>query len=226
MRAPSAFTLIELLIVVAIIAILAAIAVPNFLEAQTRAKVSRARADIRSVVTAIEAYRIDWNTYPADVALMPTMEGTDSVTAEGFIPPRVSTPVAYLTNAHLPDPFISRGAATRVDDPIQLTLFYQSVVHSIDAAWGGTIAEYDTQTPPALPSPGEIKREFRWTRRWSDGSNWFDHYGGYKLGSVGPDRNYSAGGGSGQLYDPTNGTISDGDIYRTQLRIEGGYPGQ
>ena len=43
--------MIELLIVVAIIAILAAIAVPNFLAAQTRAKVSRIRNDLR--VTAM-----------------------------------------------------------------------------------------------------------------------------------------------------------------------------
>lgn len=59
-----AFTLIELLIVVAIIAILAAIAVPNFLEAQTRAKVSRVMADQRSYATALETYYIDNNTYP------------------------------------------------------------------------------------------------------------------------------------------------------------------
>lgn len=58
------FTLIELLIVVAIIAILAAIAVPNFLEAQTRAKTARAKADMRSVVVAIESYRVDANHYP------------------------------------------------------------------------------------------------------------------------------------------------------------------
>ena len=59
-----AFTLIELLIVVAIIAILAAIAVPNFLEAQVRSKVSRVKSDLRSVVTALEAYAVDRNDYP------------------------------------------------------------------------------------------------------------------------------------------------------------------
>jgi prepilin-type N-terminal cleavage/methylation domain-containing protein len=59
-----AFTLIELLIVVAIIAILAAIAIPNFLEAQVRAKVSRVKADIRTQVTAVEAYYVDHNKYP------------------------------------------------------------------------------------------------------------------------------------------------------------------
>jgi len=58
------FTLIELLIVVAIIAILAAIAVPNFIEAQSRAKISRAKADMRSLATAIESYAVDNNQYP------------------------------------------------------------------------------------------------------------------------------------------------------------------
>lgn len=51
-----AFSLIELLIVVSIIAILAAVAVPNFLEAQVRAKVSRARNDQRILALAVEAY--------------------------------------------------------------------------------------------------------------------------------------------------------------------------
>jgi len=56
-----AFTLIELLIVVAIIAILAAIAVPSFLDARTRAMVSKTKADMKSIVTAIKMYEVDHN---------------------------------------------------------------------------------------------------------------------------------------------------------------------
>src|SRR5437868_1543296 len=59
-----AFTLIELLIVVGIIAVLAAIAVPNFLEAQIRAKVSRAKNDFRTIATAMESFHVDNNHYP------------------------------------------------------------------------------------------------------------------------------------------------------------------
>ena len=58
------FTLIELLISVGIITILASIAVPNFLEAQTRSKVSRVKNDLRVIAGALEAYHADHNVYP------------------------------------------------------------------------------------------------------------------------------------------------------------------
>ena len=64
-----AFTLIELLIVVAIIGILAAIAVPNFLNAQIRAKIARVEADLKAMATAIEMYRMDNNAYPDSCSL-------------------------------------------------------------------------------------------------------------------------------------------------------------
>ncbi|MEO8377512.1 MAG: type II secretion system protein [Candidatus Sumerlaeota bacterium] len=59
-----AFTLIELIFVVATIAILAAIAVPNFLEAQTRSKVALARSDQAVMALAIRAYYTDYRVFP------------------------------------------------------------------------------------------------------------------------------------------------------------------
>ncbi|MBN2325974.1 MAG: prepilin-type N-terminal cleavage/methylation domain-containing protein [Candidatus Omnitrophica bacterium] len=61
-----AFTLIELLIVVAIIGILAAIAVPNFLNAQTRAKIARNLSDMKSLSTAVMSLQVDKGAYPVD----------------------------------------------------------------------------------------------------------------------------------------------------------------
>ncbi len=60
------FTLIELLIVIAIILILISIALPNFLEAQIRAKVAKCKGEIRSITTALETYYLDFKTYPCE----------------------------------------------------------------------------------------------------------------------------------------------------------------
>lgn len=61
-----AFTLIELLIVVAIIGILAAIAVPNFLNAQIRAKAARSQADIKTIKDTVQIYNLDTNKWLVD----------------------------------------------------------------------------------------------------------------------------------------------------------------
>ena len=57
------FTLIELMIVVAIIGILAAIAIPNFVKFQCRSKQSEAKGNLKSIYVAEEAYRADQSTY-------------------------------------------------------------------------------------------------------------------------------------------------------------------
>jgi type IV pilus assembly protein PilA len=57
------FTLIELMIVIAIIGILAAIAIPQFAAYRVRSYNSSAQADLRNSATAQEAYYVDFDTY-------------------------------------------------------------------------------------------------------------------------------------------------------------------
>ncbi len=67
MRNRKGFTLVEIMIVVAIIALLAAIAIPNLLSAKRTANTAAAKANIRALSTAAEVYATGHNgAYPAD----------------------------------------------------------------------------------------------------------------------------------------------------------------
>jgi prepilin-type N-terminal cleavage/methylation domain-containing protein len=74
------FTLIELMVVIAIIIILAAIAIPNYLTMTARAKKSRVASDFAALATALESYRTDWGAYP--VAAGQTLVSTNTAYAE------------------------------------------------------------------------------------------------------------------------------------------------
>ena len=65
MKRQSAFTLIEILVVVAILGILAAIVVPRVMDRPDEAKRIAARADIAALTQALKLYRLDNGFYPA-----------------------------------------------------------------------------------------------------------------------------------------------------------------
>lgn len=59
------FTLIEILVVVVILGILAAIVVPRVMERPGEARVTRAKQDIQNIVTALSLYKLDNYVYPS-----------------------------------------------------------------------------------------------------------------------------------------------------------------
>jgi type II secretion system protein G len=212
------FTLIELLIVVAIIAILAAIAIPNFLAAQTRAKVSRAKANMRTATTALESYFVDNNTYPGTIAA----SGQGVLTLG--IPVAVTTPIAYVTTVPKDD-FDVFGGFGGYSLPIKLKV----AGWTFNAAGNG----FGTDLPFYVnQADGLVGTDQAYATREANSSNVQ-----YALFSVGPGHALTPGGGwytitgeptgasSGHFpqptrywYDPTNGTISLGYV----VRLSGG----
>jgi prepilin-type N-terminal cleavage/methylation domain-containing protein len=96
------FTLVEIMIVVAIIALLAAIAVPGFLRARKRSQASRILNDLRMIDSAIDQYAIetgrktgdtvavaDWTNYVKKNALL--FNNASSVLGTAYGPQTVDT---------------------------------------------------------------------------------------------------------------------------------------
>src|ERR1700722_18436890 len=107
------FTLVELLVVVIIIAILAAIAIPKFTNASLRSKESSLRGELKMLRDGVELYKNDIGGYPAAAT---DLSATTSPT--NYYNP-VSSPLTSVTSGTWKGPYVSN-----VDnDPISNTAF-------------------------------------------------------------------------------------------------------
>ena len=203
MKRLKGFTLIELLIVVAIIGILAAIAVPNFLNAQVRAKVSRAQAEERELSTALEEFFIDNNSYPPLTNLDRMISrqyndnpgNIDSARIEigrGSRARRIylTTPISYMSNIPF-DPFRGSGNEWTYLYGSNGTSYYIILSYGPDGMPGNGTS--GTNAEPLSVKDYTGARENDWNQAaYRDG-----HLTLREL-----------------TYAPSNGTSSTGDIWR------------
>jgi general secretion pathway protein G len=185
-RTTAGFTLIELLIVIAIILILIAIALPNFLEAQLRAKITRVEGEFRTLATAIEAYKGFYGKYPPASDLTDPGQRRRIQVVRRFA--LLTTPIAYMKSIPT-DPFF--------DQDLSLSI--------VSNLWGAKVYNYFEREFSALS-----------TYPWGpeprvQSALWFIHSLGPDL-----EYNAEEVGTFYRIipYSPTNGSKSLGDIIR------------
>lgn len=143
-RSNQAFTLIELLAVIAIVAILAAILFPMMARATLRAKVARVHSDLRQVGTAVDLYT-------EDCAGLPPVRSccTGSPKLDYYELPRELTDLRYLATHRMHDPFNrTRGD----DDQLGRTYKYTAI------NWGysnGLVSGFSMWIPRDYPRCAE-----------------------------------------------------------------------
>jgi len=100
MQNQQGFTLIELMIVIAIIGILAAIAIPQFSAYRQRAYNSAANSDLKNAATAQEAYYVDNETYTSTITNLKGTYGLYTSEKVTFINPRATITTYHMEAYH------------------------------------------------------------------------------------------------------------------------------
>jgi prepilin-type N-terminal cleavage/methylation domain-containing protein len=198
------FTLIELLIVIAIILILIAIALPNFLEAQVRARVTNAKGALRAIDTAFNSHLLDWGCIPADFNDNTTLriQCRSRVAING--PCSLFADTAFGTDGGLT--FLAdRGTfyANNMHCPLTTPIAYLPGDTTIDIFSDGSVPiGYDSRA---------ISDKIVYGAFWSAGPDRIaGHWGRFCPGCV------DVGGDGcveGLPYSPTNGTKSIGELW-------------
>jgi prepilin-type N-terminal cleavage/methylation domain-containing protein len=192
MKSFKGFTMIELIIVTSIIGILAAIAIPNFLAARTRAKVSRAKAEQEMMMIALQSYFADKTMYPINhkKGIPSDIDLTVLTTPIAYITslPKDQFQFSELRDSHTLGPYIRKKG----EFPSDIRMGGYGYINYLQM----------------IAKKGEVPIENPF-----NGNNW------YILLSIGPD--YKLDYDASKIpntyisYDPTNGTTSEGDIWLT-----------
>jgi prepilin-type N-terminal cleavage/methylation domain-containing protein len=204
-RARRAFTIIELIVVVVIVALLSAIALSHMQAAQLRTRTTEAKANIREVLNALDVYRLDYNEYPrarpvADKDPFGVLADTQLAV--------LAAPVSYLSRAAFRDPFAQGG--------LNLRLPYGPMLMQtpLDLANAGSSMMYiDYQAYPRLAKLPQL--EMAAVSIISIGPDRQDTLGALRVlpaASFGPYRSSGLRNPVDTEYDPTNGLTSAGDI--------------
>lgn len=97
------FTLIEMMIVVAIIAILVGILVPNFMRARAQAQTAACEANLKEIATALELYETDNDHYPTSGSVDPSNTELQAYLKQTPVDPVAGPGVYYSFTVTNPD---------------------------------------------------------------------------------------------------------------------------
>jgi type IV pilus assembly protein PilA len=132
LRRQDGFTLVELMVVVAIIGLLSAVAIPNFKKYQAKAKTSEAKLQLSAVYTAMQSWYSDFDNYAGCLNLMgydPAVERPSRYYAVGF--PTTGTPVGNALSTTNGAPTACTAAAGIANDTTTVT-----ASNTNTTAWG------------------------------------------------------------------------------------------